>query len=138
MRAARPPNVPTQPYGCRVSRLMVPPPAGRGGAEARRVTSRRVFDDLRLFAALTSAKEECAAQLERAPDEVEGRVDDQLAHKGGDDAAHHRGGDARMTSEPMPVAHRMGTRAMKVVVTVIILGRIRCTAPSWTAAARSR
>jgi Cu(I)/Ag(I) efflux system membrane protein CusA/SilA len=44
----------------------------------------------------------------------------------------------RMTSEPMPVAHRIGTRAMKVVATVIIFGRMRCTAPWWTASARCR
>ncbi len=35
----------------------------------------------------------------------------------------------RMTSEPVPVAHRMGTSEKKVAATVIILGRMRCTAP---------
>ena len=36
----------------------------------------------------------------------------------------------RMTSAPVPVAHRIGSRAKKVVITVMALGRIRCTAPS--------
>ena len=43
----------------------------------------------------------------------------------------------RMTSAPVPVAQRMGNRAMKVVATVIALGRIRWTAPWSTASARS-
>ena len=43
----------------------------------------------------------------------------------------------RMTSAPVPVAHRIGSSAMKVVATVIALGRMRWTAPWSTASARS-
>ena len=43
----------------------------------------------------------------------------------------------RITSAPVPVAHRIGTSARNVVTTVIIFGRMRWTAPWWTASASS-
>ena len=42
-----------------------------------------------------------------------------------------------MTSEPVPVLHRIGSRPAMIAVTVIILGRTRSTAPSTIAALRS-
>jgi hypothetical protein len=39
-----------------------------------------------------------------------------------------------MTSEPVPVIHRMGNRPAVMATTVIILGRTRSTAPSMMAA----
>ena len=35
----------------------------------------------------------------------------------------------RMTSAPVPVAQRIGTSEKSTVATVIIFGRMRCTAP---------
>ena len=42
-----------------------------------------------------------------------------------------------MTSEPMPVSQKMGTRLAITTLTVISLGRSRWTAPSITAASIS-
>ena len=39
-----------------------------------------------------------------------------------------------ITSEPVPVPHRMGNSPAMMATTVIILGRTRSTAPSMTAA----
>ncbi len=39
-----------------------------------------------------------------------------------------------MTSEPVPVPHRIGSRPAMMAVTVIIFGRTRSTAPSMIAA----
>ena len=38
-----------------------------------------------------------------------------------------------LTSAPEPVAQRRGMRPMKAAATVMALGRMRLTAPSWTA-----
>ena len=40
-------------------------------------------------------------------------------------------------AEPVPMPIMIGTRPIMVVMTVIVLGRIRSTAPSWIAALRS-
>jgi len=42
-----------------------------------------------------------------------------------------------ITSEPIPDSHRIGTRLASTAMTVMSLGRSRCTAPSMTAASRS-
>lgn len=43
----------------------------------------------------------------------------------------------RMISLPVPLPQRIGSRPATITVTVIALGRTRCTAPSWMAASRS-
>ncbi len=40
----------------------------------------------------------------------------------------------RITSEPVPVLHRIGNRPAMIAETVIILGRTRSTVPSMIAA----
>ncbi len=42
-----------------------------------------------------------------------------------------------MTSEPVPVLHRMGRSPAVMATTVIILGRTRSTAPTMIASCRS-
>ena len=42
-----------------------------------------------------------------------------------------------MISEPDPVLHMIGNSPKRMAAMVIILGRMRCTAPSFTAAMRS-
>ena len=42
-----------------------------------------------------------------------------------------------ITSAPEPVDHMMGKSPIRIAITVIILGRTRCTAPSRTACSRS-
>src|SRR5271169_1705556 len=42
-----------------------------------------------------------------------------------------------MTSEPIPLAQRMGIRLARTALTVISLGRSRCTAPSMAASSMS-
>src|SRR3954465_13840158 len=81
------------------------------------------------------------------PDLIDRRVDDQLEQERGEDSAHHGRGDPLhyvtggggtrfITSEPVPVAQRMGARPTKAVATVMNLGRSRFTAPSRMAACR--
>ena len=44
----------------------------------------------------------------------------------------------RITSEPVPVLHMIGSRPAMIATTVIIFGRTRSTAPSTMASRRSR
>src|SRR6202035_539240 len=64
------------------------------------------------------------------PDFVHGWVDDEFKQERCEDTADHWAAIRRITSEPAPCAHMIGTSHRNITATVITLGRRRFTAPS--------